>query len=159
MKNNLEISILNKCPEFSFRKKALVKNLFDCILTLEEIKFSPVFKHNFKTLSFDLVFCDDDEIKKINARYRGKNKPTDVITFALFADDDNPFIFDGKINLGEIIISYPAALRQAKNGIEAEIVTLITHGILHLLGFDHKNKMDYNFIIGVQNKMVERFVK
>ncbi len=159
MKNNFEISILNKCPGFSFKKKALVKELFNCILKMEEVKSSRLFKYDFKTLGFDIVFCDDEEIKKINAQYRKKNKPTDIITFALFADSQTPFIFNGEINLGEIIISYPAAQKQARNGLEAEIITLITHGILHLLGFDHKNKMDYNFIVGIQNRIVEKFTK
>lgn len=159
MKNNLEISILNKCSGFSFKKKVLVKEIFNYILNMQEVQTSCLFKYNFKTLGFDLVFCDDNEIKKINAQYRKKDEPTDVITFALFADDSEPFVFGDEINLGEIIISYPVALKQAKNGVEAEIITLIAHGILHLLGFDHVNKIDYNFIVGIQNRIVEKFVK
>ena len=107
--------------------------------------------------SFDILFVNDDEIKEINRDYRKKDRATDVITFALFFDSDEKFVQDNNIELGEILISLDTAKRQAEEaGIELdkEIKTLVTHGILHLLGFDHLTQEDYNFVVDVQNKVV-----
>ena len=90
--------------------------------------------------------------------YRNKDYPADIITFAIFADDDSKFILDADINLGEIIIALDKVKEEAKNKNiedEYELYFLISHGILHLLGFDHQTEEDYNFVIGIQNKALE----
>ena len=58
-------------------------------------------------------------------------------------------------DLGQIIVSLDTALRQAKNSLEEEILTLICHGILHLFGFDHLTKKDYDFVVRIQNQVVK----
>ena len=76
-----------------------------------------------------VVFCDDPFIQALNTEYRGKNKPTDVLSFA----QDDPQ------TLGDIIISVPAAARQAEAAgwpLENEVALLAVHGLLHLLGCD-----------------------
>ena len=76
-----------------------------------------------------LVICDDAFIQALNAEYRGKNKPTDVLSFA----QDDPNV------LGDIVISLPTAARQAAAAgwpLESEIALLGLHGLLHLLGYD-----------------------
>ena len=73
------------------------------------------------------------------------DKPTDVLSFALMErkyDDETPFITppDGVLHLGEVVISYPQAAKQAEdNGLtlEKELSLLIVHGVLHLLGYEH----------------------
>ncbi|MGI4789259.1 MAG: rRNA maturation RNase YbeY [Janthinobacterium lividum] len=80
-----------------------------------------------------LVFCDDPFIQSLNAEYRGKNKPTDVLSFA----QDDPEL------LGDIIISLPTATRQAEAArwpLENEITLLGVHGLLHLLGYDDETE-------------------
>lgn len=134
-----------------------VPKILDILLGLAEIKengcFSPF---DFKELSFDILFVQDDKIHEINREYRGKDKVTDVITFALFADDDFKMVLEDSIYLGEILISVDTAKAQAKKGIKNEILTLITHGILHLFGFDHQTDEDYNFVVGVQNLVMDK---
>lgn len=76
-----------------------------------------------------VVLCDDPFIRDLNRDYRGKDKPTDVLSFA----QDDPSI------LGDIVISLPTAARQAQAAgwpLESEIALLGVHGLLHLLGFD-----------------------
>lgn len=76
-----------------------------------------------------IVLCDDAFIRSLNAQYRGKDKPTDVLSFA----QDDPEI------LGDIVISLPTAARQAEAAgwaLENEVVLLGVHGLLHLLGHD-----------------------
>ena len=111
----------------------------------------------YKELSIDFVFCDDKFIHKINKEYRGKDKPTDVISFALYCDDPDS-VKTEEISLGEIIVSVDTAQRQAKeNGhsTEQEIYYLISHGVLHLLGFDHISDEEYNFMVEKQTQVMK----
>ncbi len=150
------LSVLNNYKGFKYKSKAKILKIFNGIINEPSIinKLNKVFIDAEK-FSFDIVFTSDDEIKAINRDYRNIDKATDVITFSLFADDKNSFAIDNEINLGEIIISIDTAKRQAIKSYDVEIDTLITHGILHLLGFDHQTDEDYNFIVGVQNKIIE----
>jgi probable rRNA maturation factor len=89
-------------------------------------------EHPQAELSLALVM--DPEIHALNRQYRGKNKPTDVLSFPL-ADELQPFL------LGEVVISVETAARQAQrrgHALREEIQTLLIHGILHLLGYDHE---------------------
>lgn len=85
---------------------------------------------NKKTLS--LIITSNEEIKKLNQKYRNIERPTDVLSFPA-----SKYI---KNDLGDIFISYDKVLEQAKefnHSIEREISFLAVHGYLHLLGYDH----------------------
>lgn len=76
----------------------------------------------------------DSEIQTLNRQYRGKNQPTDVLSFPL-ADELQPSL------LGDVVISVETAARQAQrrgHSLREELQTLLIHGILHLLGYDHE---------------------
>ncbi len=76
----------------------------------------------------------DQTIHELNRRYRYKDRPTDVLSFPL-ADEHCPTL------LGDVIIAVDTARRQArqrKRAFADELRTLLTHGILHLLGYDHE---------------------
>jgi len=76
----------------------------------------------------------DPEIHDLNRRYRGKDRPTDVLSFPL-ADALQPSL------LGEVVISVETAARQAQrrgHSLPEELQTLLIHGVLHLLGYDHE---------------------
>lgn len=88
-----------------------------------------------------LVISDDDTLRDLNRRYRGMNEPTDVLSFGL--ESAEPFVSppDGVQRLGEVIVSFPAAERQAREAgypLETELAHLVVHGVLHLLGYDHQ---------------------
>lgn len=88
-----------------------------------------------------VVLADDDYIHQLNRQYRGKDCSTDVLSFAL-NEGEEPQIVNGpeEILLGDIIISLETAARQAEeygHSLERELAYLTTHGILHLLGYDH----------------------
>jgi probable rRNA maturation factor len=93
-----------------------------------------------------LVIAGDDTVHNLNRDYRSVDRITDVIAFSLSeqgAVDKQPFITppDDVIHLGEIIISYPQAKRQAgeqRHPLERELALLVAHGVLHLLGYDHE---------------------
>lgn len=112
----------------------------------------------YDTISFDFLYCDSKKTHQINREYRNKDYPADIITFAIFADSDEKIIFDGEINLGEVIIALDKVIEEAgKKDVtkEYELAFLISHGILHLLGFDHQTEEDYNFVIDLQNRALE----
>ncbi len=134
--------------------KNQTKKLLEILLNLKEIKKSKIFKKEIGKIRFDLSFCNDKTIKQINNNYRNKNNPTDVITFSLFCDDANALIYRKTAELGQIIISVETADKQKKESLIKEVETLICHGILHLLGFDHLEKKDYDFVVGIQNKVI-----
>lgn len=114
---------------------------------------SCLFGRCFKSLSFDIVYCDSQKTHEINNEYRQKDYAADIITFAIFADGEEKFVFDGEINLGEIIISLDKVSESAQEkgvSFKEELNFLISHGIMHLLGFDHQTEEDYNFIMSAQ---------
>lgn len=114
---------------------------------------------DFNCISFDILYCDNEKTHEINKEYRKKDYSADIITFSIFADSDEKFIFDKEINLGEIIISLDKVSENAQmKGIlfEDELYFLISHGILHLLGFDHQTNEDYNFIIKAQTSALKK---
>ena len=93
-----------------------------------------------------LVITGQERIRQLNLSYLGKDEPTDVLAFAMLSgqteDEVVPFVTppDGIKHLGEVIISYPQAVSQAKehqHSVKRELAILIIHGVLHLLGYEH----------------------
>jgi probable rRNA maturation factor len=81
-----------------------------------------------------LVFCEDDFIHALNRHYRGKDRPTDVLSFPQGPESGV---------LGDLVISVPAAQRQARergHSRETELEWLFLHGLLHLLGHDDETE-------------------
>jgi probable rRNA maturation factor len=98
-------------------------------------------------VEISLVITGQERIQELNRDYRGQDRPTDVLSFALSeekaGEEDEPFIGppDGVVHLGEVIISYPQAVMQAAesgHSVKREMAVLIVHGVLHILGYDHE---------------------
>jgi len=91
-----------------------------------------------------VLVTDDEAVRLLNVEYAGEDETTDVLAFSLREGEE--FVFpDGVTRLGEVIISYPTASRQAAEaarGVDEEIAHLLVHGILHLLGYDHAEEED-----------------
>jgi probable rRNA maturation factor len=82
-----------------------------------------------------LRLTNDEAIRELNRDYRAKDKPTDVLAFAQQESAGgtlHPSL------LGDIVISIPTARRQARRGLAAELLHLASHGLCHLLGYDHQ---------------------
>lgn len=89
---------------------------------------------------FSLHFVSDDEIRALNRDYRGKDEPTDILTFALSDGEAFPTFEGEERELGDIFISLESMRRNAAAFSvpeEEELKRLLIHGTLHLLGFDH----------------------
>jgi len=160
MNSKIEINTLDKL-RLPFKKgdiKKTAQKILSLLVLMPQISSCKTLsRQDFQIISFEISFCTDRLIREINRDYRSKDKATDVITFALFADDENSIIQNDTLELGEIIISIDTLISQAQengNTIEKELYTLITHGILHLLGFDHLTQKDYDFVVGIQEAIV-----
>lgn len=98
------------------------------------------FEASSEKAELSLVFCDDDFIQKLNKDFRGKNEPTDVLSFPMEEE-----AFESEVRMiGDVVISTETALRQAdavKHEPFLEVVFLLIHGILHLHGYEHSNKV------------------
>ncbi len=101
-----------------------------------------------------LQLTDDQTIREFNRQYRGIDEATDVLSF------ENAFIDpeSGETYLGDILISYETARRQADaRGLEmmAEIEMLLVHGILHLAGMDHASRCEWEEMSALQDAILE----
>lgn len=88
---------------------------------------------------FSLALVDGRTIRKWNKAYRGKDKMTDVLSFAQ-RESENVFAGDER-ELGEILICLPVAKRQAKEygfSLDYELARLLVHGLAHLAGYEHE---------------------
>ena len=107
---------------------------------------------------FNVIIIDNDSIHKINKEYRGIDRPTDVITFAL--EDDKKIDTPEVRILGDIYISYDKVISQAKeygHSTKRELCFLGVHGLLHLLGYDHMNKKDEEEMFSLQKELLDSY--
>lgn len=111
-----------------------------------------------------ITFVDDQTIQQINAEYRQKDVPTDVISFALeeLGEDEVPIIADEQMPtlLGDIIISVDTAKSQAEqynHSLRRELGFLALHGFLHLLGYDHMTEEDEKKMFARQKELLSAF--
>ncbi len=95
-----------------------------------------------KNGDIDLILIPDKVMKKMNKEYRGKNTPTDVISFAYLEVVESKKIKTDVV-AGDIFISVDTAKKQAKEknlSLKKEMAELFIHGLLHCFGFDHKTE-------------------
>ena len=123
-----------------------------------------------KILSVNIRLSNDEEVHRLNKDFRGMDKPTNVLSFANidfvdFEVDNSPFT---DIELGDIIVAYETMVRETEElniSFEAHFYHLLVHGLLHLLGFDHVEDEDAEFMestevlilnkLGVDNPYLE----
>jgi probable rRNA maturation factor len=104
-----------------------------------------------------VVITHDETVQQLNRQYRGVDAPTDVLSFATVPDPDFPLDEESPIHLGDIIIAYPVAEMQARAGghtVLEEVILLIVHGTLHLLGFDHNTPLNKDEMWAIQQQIM-----
>lgn len=107
---------------------------------------------------FNIIIIDNEKIHEINKEYRGIDRETDVISFAL--EDNMDIEYTDFRLLGDIYISIDRCYQQALeygHSREREICFLATHGILHLLGYDHMTPEDEKEMFDLQNKLLDGY--
>lgn len=135
----------------SVKKNYNIINLIDYEYDEEEIyNYIKYIQKEVNNKKFSIVFCDNKYIQELNNEFRQINKPTDVLSFEENLDD----------YLGDVIISIEKMKEQAKeynHSEKRELYFLITHGFLHLNGYDHKTKDEEKEMFFLQNKLLENY--
>lgn len=125
---------------------------------LQEYMKFVVEKLEIPTAIFNIIFVDNERIHEINKEYRKVDRVTDVISFAL---EDNPdIVYEDFRLLGDIYIAIDVAYDQAieyNHSREREVCFLATHGVLHLLGYDHMNEEEEKEMFGIQEKLLKEY--
>lgn len=113
-----------------------------------------------ETCEISVTFVRSRTIHTINRDYRGIDRPTDVISFAI---NDSPDLIDtGERDLGDLFINIDYAKRQAKeygHSYRREMGFLFTHGLLHCLGYDHMTKEEEEEMFALQKEILDPLVK
>ena len=127
-----------------------------------EEDFTAIIEQALKTLHIEddvevsCVLVDDERIHEINREYRHIDRSTDVISFAM--EDNDQFYVEGMPrSLGDIFISVDHAKKQAEeygHSLKREMCFLFTHGILHLLGYDHMTDEQEKEMFGLQDEIL-----
>ncbi len=143
--NNLELNAgieeqgwINALPEVEKISQEVFGNVIGYVKEHEEIDFLNL----NKPLSVNLALSNDKHVHELNNEFRNMDKPTNVLSFANIDDEnfEQDISLSDKIELGDIIIAFETMQREAKEKnitLHDHYCHLFTHGLLHLLGFDH----------------------
>ncbi|ABX08131.1 rRNA maturation RNase YbeY [Prochlorococcus marinus] len=118
----------------------------------------PAIVRSVNCLSIGLQFTDDKSIMKINQQWRAKEEPTDVLSFPVIDQDSIAPPPNHFLELGDIIVSVQTAQKQAdenNHSLDKELCWLVSHGLLHLLGWDHLNEHSLDQMLSFQDKLLQ----
>ena len=139
----------------------IINNTNEVIENIEIIEEYVEFLVNKREISnaiFNIIFVNKNEIHNINREYRNVDRVTDVISFAL---EDTPDIEVGNFRiLGDIYICLDKAYEQAdlyNHSNLREVCFLITHGLLHLLGYDHMEEEEEKVMFSLQEELLNEY--
>lgn len=142
-------------PEVSDELLATLTRVLEAAAELEEVEGEVT-----------VTFVDNESIHELNRDYRGIDRPTDVLSFAMNeeGEDEMEIILDEEMEelpnmLGDIVISIPKAHEQAEeygHSFEREMGFLVAHGFLHLLGYDHETEEDEKEMFARQDEILNR---
>ena len=125
---------------------------------LKEFLYKVCEDEKLDNVIFNVIIVDNKKIHEINKEYRGLDRPTDVISFAL--EDDKSFNTTDFRVLGDIYISIDKTREQALeygHSFKRELYFLAIHGLLHLLGYDHMKKEDEKVMFAKQEEVLSRY--
>ena len=125
------VDLQNNHPKRKIQTRAILQKIKKILSDLESEIDSALVSE------VSIVLTTDQEIQSLNRDYRQKDKPTDVLSFSLLEGAPGP-----TQSLGDIVISLDTAEQQAQDlgvPLDDELLRLLIHGLLHLLGYDHEN--------------------
>lgn len=149
----MEYNIIN---EIDFDLKKEYTDYFDQIIkrSLDLLKID-------KQYVFSIILVNQNKIHEINRDYRNIDRPTDVISFALMDGEDTITSEEEENELGDIFINVDAIGEQAQeygHSFEREFCFLFTHGMLHLLGYDHIIEKDEKEMFALQDEILNEII-
>ena len=142
------VTIYNETDE-EFLYEDIIKEVSNKALETEKVEKA----------SCSIIIVDNSYIHKLNKEYRGIDRVTDVISFAL--EDEKSMVIPDEIRLlGDIYISLDKAKEQAKeygHSLERELCFLAVHGLYHLLGYDHETKEEAEVMFKKQEEVLMKY--
>ena len=122
-------------------------------------KISKIIPHiKGKNIIFTILLTNSLNIKKLNKKFRSRNKSTDVLSFPYFSSNNIKFLYKKSIYVGDIATCYEIInMRSKKNNFQLEFDKAWVHGFLHLLGFDHIKNKDYFKMRKIEKKILNLF--
>ena len=120
--------------------------------------FPKKYKFLNKKISFTLLLSNNKNIKKLNKKFRNKNKPTDILSFPF----QEKIKLKNKLYLGDIIISFNFMNKpqnQEANLFKDKVIKTFIHGFLHLLSFNHIKLKDYKKMFKEEQKIYQSVIK
>ena len=149
----INIEVLSEDKNWSKKIKKL-EVFFKSICT----SFPKKYQFLNKKIYLTLLLSNNKNIKKLNKKFRKKNKATDILSFPF----DNKLKIRNKIYLGDIIISYNFMDRPKNQNINLfknKVIKTFIHGFLHLLGFDHIKNSDYKKMLKEERNIYNTVIK
>lgn len=137
MNHNQSINIFNSTEFKPIPRKRIIRAISSILAD-----------HNIDEYFINVVIQTNEEIKKINQEFLNHNYETDVISFNL---EETPFE-------GEVYVSIDKTIEQSNDyqvSIKDELLRLISHGVLHLVGYDDSNEIEKNSMHFLENKYIE----
>ena len=111
-----------------------------------------------KNIIFTILLTNSFNMKKLNKKFRNRNKSTDVLSFPYFSSNNLKFPQRKNIYIGDIATCYEIInFRSDKNNFNLEFDKAWVHGFLHLIGFDHIKNKDYFKMNGIEKKILNLF--
>lgn len=151
-----EVEIAIDKPEWESTMDALVRKVGMAAQTAYDMADKPKALKK-KTPEISILLTSDEIVQQLNSQYRGKDTPTNVLSFPQIEEDAVPD--EDLVLLGDIILAFETVTREAaekKIPLETYIAHLVVHGTLHLLGYDHKKDDDAEAMESLENKIMER---
>ena len=141
-----KINIMMDCNDW--KKKILKPNNY---FKKRVAQLSAIKDFTYKNLEFTILLTNNKRMRKLNKKFRKKNKATDVLSFP-FTDN----IKERKY-LGDIALSYEIInKRSKKTNFKFELDRMWVHGYLHLIGYNHKKKVDFKKMINAETKILKK---
>ncbi len=136
--------------------QTVFKTLLSFLRTRQEIDFL----QNGKSIIVNLSLNNDEEIRRLNREFRNLDRPTNVLSFANIDDDDfdKYLCISPEIELGDIIIAYETLCKEAaekKISVHDHFAHLLTHGLLHLCGFDHQQDEEAEYMENLETEILQ----
>lgn len=150
----MEYNIVNEIEfEVSEQQKQLFASIEKKVEEILDIKENYI---------FSIILVDSERIHEINRDYRGMDRPTDVISFALMDSEDDFEIMEDEKEIGDIFINIDYVRTQAEeygHSFEREFCFLFTHGVLHLLGYDHMEEEEEKVMFALQDRILDGIIQ
>ena len=128
----------------------------------KDIADEPEIESLEKTYEVNVCLSNDAEVQRLNKEFRGKDKPTNVLSFACIDDDEFWDMLDksADMELGDIILAFETLQREADEKhitVYAHYCHLLVHGFLHILGFDHQTDEEADEMESLETEILEQF--